>query len=122
MLLLLVFGLSSAAPLLALVTAQEVSVPACCRRAGAHHCLESMTMRRSLDPAQARFSAPPMHCPFFPQALSASHAPVLAAPAAALHGSMPAMAPAGVQQAECRWRIARDRSRQKRGPPSHRLS
>ena len=59
--LLIAFGSPLVAPLFAATTDPQASLPACCRRHGAHHC----TMLMPADSGSA-FQAPP--CPFFPTA------------------------------------------------------
>jgi hypothetical protein len=59
--LLAAFGLPAVAPVLALGQETESSLPACCRRNGAHHCMGSMQRPPSSAPA---FSE---RCPSFPQ-------------------------------------------------------
>jgi hypothetical protein len=48
--------------LLAATRDPEASLPACCRRHGAHHCAMMAAMLRALD--RPTFVAPP--CPFYP--------------------------------------------------------
>jgi hypothetical protein len=82
-LLILVFGFG---PLSAFVDGSEdASLPACCRRHGAHHCAMAMqmaAMARIADPHPA-FSAP-LTCPYYPgptiTILMPAHAMVIAAP------------------------------------------
>ena len=60
--LLAAFGFPAVAPVLALGQDTESSLPACCRRNGAHHCSMGNMQRQST-------SAPALseHCPCFPQ-------------------------------------------------------
>lgn len=124
-LLLAVFGL----PLLssaALGQDAEAGLPACCRRAGAHHCAMTMGERGPLANAteasthngEVRFRRLAERCPCCPTTPVTAHADPFSGPEqvrlmAAVFGSQAGV----VAQTESRWRIARDRSRQKRGPP-----
>ena len=67
------------------------------------------------------FTAPPRKCPYAPARAVATHPPLSAAPVVR-SSFLPLTAhPAGVVQTESKWRIARDRSRPKRGPPERSL-
>jgi len=73
-LLILVFGLM---PLSALVPGSEdASLPACCRRHGAHHCAMNVAAMRAM---MARDSGPgftaPVTCPYYPGAATAFTTP-----------------------------------------------
>lgn len=113
--LLFVFVLPVVAPAVASAlgsASSESSLPACCRRTGAHHCmLQSLTVSGSYRSVSSR-------CPYAPFArviLTLPHAiAVPADPAAALLFG-PAVV---IRQAEAGYRIAADRTRQKRGPPA----
>ena len=95
----------------------EDNLPACCRRNGKHHC----TMQRTPDTGSgAAFTIPPQHCPMYPKGVIPSPTRVnlfTPAPSATFFAAVqshPAFAP----QIEARYRIAFDRSRLKRGPPT----
>lgn len=45
--------------------AQDASLPACCRRNGAHHCVMAMAMRASMARDTGPGFAAPNHCPFY---------------------------------------------------------
>ena len=98
------------------------SVPICCRNNGRHHCLLSGAMETASANGSARvgewFSAPVERCPFLPRVVQAAHTDAMALVGSA--GPLEALMshPASVARTESKWRIARDRSRQKRGPPS----
>jgi hypothetical protein len=117
-LLLLAFALLNASPLFALTAASRTPIRACCLRSGAHHCLS--TARSAPDASAPRIGAPQQPCPFCPLApASAAHPSLFAALAVSASAFAPALAhPAGLAQTESRQRIARDRSRSKRGPPA----
>ncbi len=61
-LFVLLFGLG---PLAVAVDGDDASLPACCRRHGAHHCAMSSAVNRA--DSQTPALAAPSHCPFFPQ-------------------------------------------------------
>jgi len=115
-LLMLVFGLG---PLSATLKASDdSSLPACCRRHGAHHC--AMMADRMVAATQDRtpaFSAPAT-CPYYPgaAAIVTSPAPALAAkaaPAPALNAQayVPAASPIRVFLSSVRTHTGR-------GPPT----
>lgn len=113
-LLLAVFGLAFVAPLLALQAASGAALPACCRRGGEHHC--AMAGLGS-SPGETMLRAPVARCPYAPRMVVSAHAdPVVAA-----RGCECSLAPdsraTSVAQTEGKWRLAQERSRQKRGPP-----
>ncbi len=115
MVLLLVLGLSLVTPLLA-SGAADASVPACCRRSGRHHC----TMHTGVEVGG---QGPVLQtndgsCPYCPRFAPAVHLHVFTVAFMGTDATPLASHPAGLVQTECRWRIARDRSRQKRGPPT----
>ena len=113
--LLAILGLTLAAPALTGGQSSESTLPACCRRAGLHHCAMHHNAPSPAGPRLATLSA---HCPFAPAA----------APTALLaHWStapgtrtLPLLLTLliGLAQTESLRRIARDRARGKRGPPS----
>ncbi len=101
----------------------DTGMPACCRRHGAHHCMMSMSERdRSPRGAAAtsqgaRWHAPAERCPCCPASAPSLHAQTLFAPTGPTFSEVFFGHPLGLAQTECRRRLARDRSRQKRGPP-----
>jgi hypothetical protein len=79
--LLIAFASPLVAPLFAATADSEASLPACCRRHGAHHCGGAMAGITATSPA---LSAPP--CPCYPAAstpLRLAAASLTAAPALA---------------------------------------
>ena len=119
--LLAVFGLPLFAPLLALGQRAEDNLPACCRRNGTHHCAMSMaapTEPAASDRKASRWNAPVGQCPYCPASVATGHhrETFAAPPAQAIYAEL-LRHPAGSVQTESRRRIARDRSRRKRGPP-----
>lgn len=112
--LLMVLGLPVVSPLLASTTETDAAVPVCCRKGGAHHCLGSMAatgLGQKLSVAAPR-------CAEFPKAVASSHANdfFLMAPTPAFAEDV--TLPSGIWQAEARARVALDRARHKRGPPT----
>jgi hypothetical protein len=94
------------------------SLPICCRNNGKHHCMLISTMGKSSAQAGTQFRAPIERCPYLPGALKTAHADAVSLFAPINEAGRPSSHPASVAQTESKWRIARDRSRQKRGPPS----
>ena len=111
-LLLAVFILPLAPALLAATAPAESSLPACCRRTGLHHC----SMRMAPSSGQPTLQA---HCPFQQSSPFFAHSlsPLLII-TLGLFASLLLAHPAGIPQTESRLRIARERSRHKRGPPA----
>ena len=117
-LLLVVFGLPSASSLFALTPRSEASLPACCRRAGMHHCTQ-MAEQDSQPTDHRHVSMVQEKCPCCPAVLSFGCATnLLASPSAPLLFTALQTQSAVVAQAEVSQRIAHDRARGKRGPPS----
>ncbi|AFL87591.1 hypothetical protein Terro_1282 [Terriglobus roseus DSM 18391] len=114
-LLLMLMGLPMASPLLALTTGSDDHLPACCRRNGKHHCL--MATGSSDASTGTHIRAKAEKCPMYPQASVAAPHDVATPPAEqAIYASIVSH-PTGIAQTESKWRVARYRSRQKRGPP-----
>lgn len=126
-LLLVVFGMPFVQPIFALAGSGSVSdanLPACCRRDGKHHCAMPMGERMAMSRSQDRaFRAPAEKCPCCPASIApVSHSDLFTAPTAqAIYASLISH-PSGIAQTRSRWRIARERSRGKRGPPLVTLS
>lgn len=116
-LLLAVFVLPLVLPLFALGQDADAGVPACCRRNGKHHCMMSIGERTQLASHDPQFQGPVEKCPYCPASAVASHPNPLAAPAAQAIFAEIVSHPTSAAQTESKWRMARDRSRQKRGPP-----
>jgi hypothetical protein len=121
--LLAVFSLPFASTLFALAPKSDTNLPACCRRDGKHHCMETMVTAGAVLSGGKHFSAPLEKCPYCPGTVTSSHGrDMLNGPLAQVllvSFSSPA---AVVAQTESKRRISRDRSRQKRGPPAMFLS
>jgi len=68
-----------------------------------------------------RFAAPPQHCPLYPKSVLAGPTRLslfVPAQSAAFFSAAVQAHPSSAAQTEARYRIAFDRSRLKRGPPS----
>ena len=118
-LLLAVLGLPLASPLFALSTAGG-AVPMCCRRGGQHHCVGGMDMQAAEHNASAetRVAAPMPRCPFCPRAAASLHVEIARPALTGTFAQGLTSYACGTAQVRSRWRIARERSRLKRGPPS----
>jgi hypothetical protein len=94
----------------------EVSLPACCRRDGKHHCMMAGMMMGQV-PSRDRTVAE--RCPYTPFSGLALMLPHAFAPRGVpvVVGNAVTSA-AIVRDAEAGYRISADRTRQKRGPPS----
>jgi hypothetical protein len=91
------------------------NLPACCRKDGKHHCMQSA----SSDPSTPRIAAVNAKCPCCPSSFSLAPSHELWAPAAsdAIFAGLvrhPAVSP----QTEAAFRVSFFRAHQKRGPPS----
>jgi hypothetical protein len=114
---LLLLSLPTFASFAALGGSSEAKLPACCRRAGAHHCMITAAQQAALWDGVG-VKAKPQPCPFIPKALpAAQHAPTSLVPAAMIFAQILSH-PASAAQTLARFRISQDRSRQKRGPPA----
>jgi len=115
-LLLAVFSLPYASVLFAEEGA-EASLPVCCRKNGKHHC--AMTQIESAGAPQGeRINVVAEKCPYAPAVPPALHQSLFAAPSATGVFAELVHHPAVHEQTHAMYRISRDRSRQKRGPPS----
>ncbi len=122
LLLLMLCGLSLLAPLLVFAADAEwtqSNLPACCRRSGLHQCGMSTAEQAQFAARPREWSRPSPPCPF-------QSALIATTQAGTFHGApfpppavcAPALAhPSGAAQTMSRLRIARERSRHKRGPP-----
>jgi len=119
-LLVVVFGMPALVPLFGAAAPDDASVPACCRRHGQHHCLMSDSERSTLQAtgvAASEFRAPAPKCPYERQAVRAVQQGQLAAPISQVVYAALASHPTGLAQPHSKWRVSRERGRQKRGPP-----
>ncbi len=116
-LLLALFGLPLASSLFAMTvgSATSASLPACCRRAGKHHC--AMRVSGEAPAGTHSFRAPVERCPYAPRGVILAHRDFSSVATAQMSLHALTEHAMGIAQTECRWRLARDRSRQKRGPP-----
>jgi len=102
------------APLL--LASPESSMPACCRRQGAHHCAMAAEDRAPATDTFLRLVL--QRCPAFPTAATApggSHIAFLKLPAAILGVALSHSSPEF--PTEARTRVSFSRSHHKRGPP-----
>lgn len=118
--LLLLFSAPLISPLLALTASTAANLPACCRRNGAHHCMMNMDQTESSGSAPS-LSAIPRKCPAYPAAVTPIQHGDLSTHAASLIFAEIVSHPSVRTQTAARARVALDRSRQKRGPPSYSL-
>ena len=119
-LLLLLFSFPLISPVLAFAAGPDANLPACCRRNGAHHCLMKMQMAEPSGP-ERNFSAIPQTCPAYPAAVTQIQHGDLSFHSASLIFAEVVSHPSVRLQTQARARVALDRSRQKRGPPSNLL-
>ncbi len=111
--LLLAFSLPLISPALALTAGSEANLPVCCRRNGAHHC--AMKVR----PADGvNLSSIPEHCPAYPAVVTQIRHGDLSFQAASLIVAGIVSHPAAELQTQARARVALDRGRRQRGPPT----
>ena len=109
------------APALSSGALGQSTLPACCRSGGKHHCMMSPEARALMlgeQDGSTRIGTPPEQCPYRQHSLVASHLQVFTSRATATHPAFLLPEPSATTQAECLRRIAFDRSRQQRGPPT----
>jgi hypothetical protein len=106
--LLLLLSLPLVAPALGQTAQQRLLL--CCRKGGAHHCME----------AAPAGGAPALreHCSACPSHAMAGHADTWIAGAPIERTTCDSIAPLAIRQVEAGYRISFHRSRQKRGPPT----
>jgi hypothetical protein len=118
--LLAIFGLPFATSLFALTPKNEANLPACCRRNGKHHCMMSAAERSQVLDSEPGFRVQPEQCPYTPVAMMGAHHSFDLMPVSSrqlIYAELVSH-PADTAQTESKFRIARDRARGKRGPPS----
>ena len=117
--LLALLGQPFVQPLLAWNATGKASLPACCRRNGKHHCIMSMAERLQLISRDPQFRAPREKCPYRQRstALPIRGRTFISPVGQGIFADLTSQR-AAVAQTESKFRISRDRSRQKRGPPS----
>jgi hypothetical protein len=118
--LLLLFSLPLISPVLALAASSDANLPACCRRNGAHHCMLKMHQPESSGHGPT-FSAIPQQCPAYPAMVTSVRHGELSFYKASLIFAEVVSHPAVKVQTQARARVALDRSRQQRGPPTNLL-
>ena len=112
--MLLVFCFPLIAPLFA--SGPETSLPACCRRDGAHHC--SMGTAMLGMQGGTRWSSLQSKCPNYPKAVTVAGVGHWFLVKPQMQFADVVAHPSARPQTEARYRISFGRSRQKRGPPS----
>jgi hypothetical protein len=118
--LLLLFSLPLISPVLALAASSDANLPACCRRNGAHHC--SMNLPQAdVSGHGPTFSAIPQRCPAYPAIVTSVRHGELSFYKASLIFAEVVSHPSVKVQTQARARVALDRSRHKRGPPTNLL-
>jgi hypothetical protein len=117
--LLLLFNLPVISPLFALPSISEANLPACCKRYGTHHC--TMNTPATASPGQATLSATPTHCPAYPAAITPTQHGKQSFSTPSLIFAEIVSHPTIKPQTQARARVALDRSRQQRGPPTQLL-
>lgn len=120
--LLVVFSLPLASPLFALNRKSEDNLPACCRRNGKHHCMAAAAAMTDQAKSNApQFLSQPERCPYLPCITSSVRSNWATPPLNEMIFAGLVSHPAAIAQTQSKWRISRDRSRQKRGPPAFSL-
>jgi hypothetical protein len=117
-LLLAIFGLPFVAPLLAMGTAKDANLPACCRRDGKHHCMLGMTASGQAVSHDPAFQAPVEKCPYCPAVVVVDSGNTLAAPTAAAIFTGRTIRIAGIARAGSKLRSVSHRAHPQRGPPT----
>lgn len=97
----------------ALGLSQQSQLPLCCRRNGAHRCMQMAGM----DAASQTATTLRMTCPAFPRNNAQAHTGVWSFDNAHTASATLVPQPSAVGQVEAGYRIAFHRSRHKRGPP-----
>ena len=116
--MLAVFVLPLFSSLFALSVGSDGNHPVCCRRNGKHHCMMSMEERVQLASRESESWVPLDKCPYCPPAVFLwRHSDPGTPPAVAIFAGLLSH-PAVQTQTESKRRVARERSRHKRGPPS----
>jgi hypothetical protein len=124
-LLMVVFCTPSLMPLFAGGSADDASVPACCRLHGQHHCLMTEAERATLQAmgvAPPELRAPAPKCPYQRQPVRSVQQGRFAVPVSHVVYAALVSHPTGLAQTQSKWRVSREGARQKRGPPVGLLS
>jgi len=119
--LMLVFGLMPLSPLID--GSEDVNLPACCRRHGAHHCAMNMAaMRAMMATDRTPGFAAPLTCPYYPSAANAMSTPPPALTVSTASVAVLAAQPYGASAAPAAPASTPGRSHSGRGPPNEDLS
>ncbi|MDW5264282.1 MULTISPECIES: hypothetical protein [Acidobacteriaceae] len=121
--LLLLFMLPLVSPLFAASTA-DANVPVCCRRNGKHHCMmaAAIAQRSSSDTGKAETASVQESCPYSAAVPAVVNLPFNPDEIQTAVSAVTISSSAHPTQIEVSPRVSIDRSHQKRGPPSLRLS
>jgi len=121
-LLILFFGLGPFAATLS--ASDESSLPACCRRHGAHHCaMSARTIAVLLETAAGQhLLTAPASCPYFPGYTVAPNTTVLALAVAPTGLPVLLAAPHSPAASRAAARLSQVRTRAGRGPPASPLA
>jgi hypothetical protein len=111
--LLLLFSLPLISPVLALTASSDRYLPACCRRSGAHHCAMNVPQAAGIN-----LSSIPQRCPAYPAVVTQIRHGDLSFQTASLIFAEIVSHPAIKLQTQARARVALDRTRRQRGPPT----
>ncbi|WP_446742837.1 hypothetical protein [Silvibacterium acidisoli] len=117
--LLLFFCALQSMPVLGITKDSNGELPACCRRAGKHHCAMQMEAMTKSGLAFKSITEK-CSCPMHPSVSSQGFTAFVAAKDVFYAGVL--SHPACHAQSEAHYRVSFDRSRQKRGPPSNSVS
>jgi hypothetical protein len=117
----LLFSFQLLMPVVAATGDADSKLPACYRRNGTHHCMMN-AVQASASLHRIQFGVIPSKCPLFPKAIRTTSTHDLNFDTAELLYAQVISHPAMCVQIEARARVALERSRHKRGPPSTRLS
>lgn len=111
--LVLLFGFTLIAPVL--VGRANSVLPACCRRAGLHHCSMISSLSGSELHTQSQITTPP--CPLFPYPAIVSHAVFFVPDASRLYAGL-ILLPGFSANIETPYLVLTPSAHQERGPPA----
>lgn len=112
--LALLFGYAPIAP--AFAANSDAQLPACCRRAGLHHC-SMMSASSDSDLGQTQLQNTPSHCPLFPHLAIVGHASLFAPDTSGVYSGT-IQHPGLSARTKTSHRASISRDHQKRGPPA----
>jgi hypothetical protein len=115
--LLLLFSFPLASSLFAATRNSDEGLPACCRRGAKHHCMGGPAIGLQSTGNVPQFRPQTDRCPFLPYIAVSVRPDWGVVPVRGMIFAGLVSHPAVIAQTQSKWRISRDRSRQKRGPP-----